>query len=85
MNIFRQQEMELAQQELTKEFDERIAALGAERASVGAELGRVQEILAVAVRPATPPAGEPPVAQLASPPSTSARLPRPSSFSTDAL
>ena len=38
--------------------DEAIAALGAERATVGAELGRVQEILAVAARPATPPGGE---------------------------
>ena len=38
--------------------DEAISSLGAERAQVGAELGRVQEILAVAVRPATPPAGE---------------------------
>ena len=38
--------------------DEGISSLGAERASVGTELGRVQEILAVAVRPPTPPAGE---------------------------
>ena len=38
--------------------DEAISSLGAERAQVGAELGRVQEILAVAVRPPTPPAGE---------------------------
>jgi hypothetical protein len=41
--------------------DEAIATLGAERAQVGAELGRVQEILAVAVRPPTPPAGEEPI------------------------
>jgi hypothetical protein len=41
--------------------DEAIATLGAERATVGAELGRVQEILAVAVRPPTPPAGEEPI------------------------
>ena len=38
--------------------DEAISSLGAERAQVGAELGRVQEILAVAVRPPTPPSGE---------------------------
>ena len=59
--------------------DEAISSLGAERAHVGAELGRVQEILAVAVRPPTPPAGEelvvipieslaPPVAAAAPPP-----------------
>src|SRR5262252_5022373 len=41
--------------------DEAISSLGAERAQIGAELGRVQEILAVAVRPPTPPAGEEPV------------------------
>jgi len=41
--------------------DEAISSLGAERAQLGAELGRVQEILAVAVRPPTPPAGEEPV------------------------
>jgi len=41
--------------------DEAISSLGAERAQVGAELGRVQEILAVAVRPPTPPAGEEPI------------------------
>ena len=41
--------------------DEAISSLGAERAQVGAELGRVQEILAVAVRPPTPPQGEEPV------------------------
>ena len=44
--------------EIMQRCDEQIAALGAERASIGAELGRVQEILAVAVRPPTPPAGE---------------------------
>ena len=41
--------------------DEAISSLGAERAQIGAELGRVQEILAVAVRAPTPPAGEEPV------------------------
>ncbi len=41
--------------------DEAISSLGAERAQVGAELGRVQEILSVAVRPPTPPGGEEPV------------------------
>ena len=52
--------------EVMQRCDERIAALGAERASVGAELGRVQEILAVAARPVTPPAGEPPVVSIES-------------------
>lgn len=47
--------------EVMQRCDEAIATLGAERASVGAELGRVQEILAVAVRPATPAAGEAPI------------------------
>jgi len=47
--------------EVMQRCDEAIAALGAERATVGAELGRVQEILAVAVRPPTPPAGEAPI------------------------
>jgi hypothetical protein len=46
--------------------DEAISSLGAERAQVGAELGRVQEILAVAVRPPTPPAGEEPVVPIES-------------------
>jgi hypothetical protein len=46
--------------------DDAIATLGAERASIGAELGRVQEILAVAVRPATPPAGEAPIVPIES-------------------
>jgi hypothetical protein len=46
--------------------DEAIATLGAERAQVGAELGRVQEILAVAVRPPTPPAGEEPIVPIES-------------------
>ena len=58
--------------EVMQRCDEAIATLGAERASVGAELGRVQEILAVAVRPPTPPAGESPVVpieSLAPPPS----------------
>src|SRR5215207_563712 len=44
--------------EVMQRCDEAISSLGSERASVGAELGRVQEILAVAVRPPTPPAGE---------------------------
>ena len=48
-------------QEIVKRCDEGIATLGAERTQVGAELGRVQEILAVAVRPPTPPAGEAPI------------------------
>jgi hypothetical protein len=46
--------------------DEAISSLGSERASVGAELGRVQEILAVAVRPPTPPAGEAPIVPIES-------------------
>jgi hypothetical protein len=46
--------------------DEAIASLGSERATVGAELGRVQEILAVAVRPPTPPAGEAPIVSIES-------------------
>ncbi|HEX6053614.1 MAG TPA: Ran-binding zinc finger domain-containing protein [Gemmatimonadaceae bacterium] len=56
--------------EVVHRCDEAIASLGAERASVGAELGRVQEILAVATRPPTPPAGEPnvvPIEALAPP------------------
>jgi hypothetical protein len=56
--------------EVMQRCDEAIASLGAERATVGAELGRVQEILAVAVRPATPPVGEPsivPIEALAPP------------------
>src|SRR3954468_14197869 len=44
--------------EVMQRCDEAISSLGAERAQVGAELGRVQEILAVAVRAPTPPAGE---------------------------
>ena len=52
--------------EVMQRCDERIAALGSERASIGAELGRVQEILAVAVRPPTPPAGEAPVVPIES-------------------
>ena len=47
--------------EVMQRCDEGIASLGAERASVGKELGRVQEILAVAIRPATPPVGEAPI------------------------
>jgi hypothetical protein len=46
--------------------DEAIASLGSERATIGAELGRVQEILAVAVRPPTPPAGEVPIVPIES-------------------
>jgi hypothetical protein len=46
--------------------DEAISTLGAERAQIGAELGRVQEILAVAVRPPTPPAGEEPIVPIES-------------------
>jgi len=46
--------------------DEAIASLGAERAQIGAELGRVQEILSVAVRPPTPPSGEEPVVPIES-------------------
>jgi hypothetical protein len=52
--------------EVMQRCDEAISTLGAERASVGAELGRVQEILAVAVRPATPPAGEPAIVAIES-------------------
>ena len=52
--------------EVMQRCDEAIGTLGAERASVGAELGRVQEILAVAVRPATPPAGEAPIVPIES-------------------
>ena len=44
--------------EVIERCDEAISSIGSERATVGAELGRVQEILAVAVRPPTPPAGE---------------------------
>ena len=52
--------------EVMQRCDEAIATLGAERASVGAELGRVQEILAVAVRAPTPPAGEAPIVSIES-------------------
>ena len=52
--------------EIMQRCDDAIATLGAERATVGAELGRVQEILAVAVRPPTPPAGEAPVVPIES-------------------
>jgi len=57
--------------------DEAIASLGSERATVGAELGRVQEILAVAVRPPTPPAGEAPIVPIESlaPPAPAAAPP----------
>jgi len=47
--------------EVMQRCDDAIASLGSRRASVGAELGRVQEILAVAVRAPTPPAGEEPI------------------------
>jgi hypothetical protein len=47
--------------EVMQRCDEGIASLGAERASVGKELGRVQEILSVAIRPVTPPASETPI------------------------
>ena len=67
--------------EVMQRCDEAIATLGAERATVGAELGRVQEILAVAVRPPTPPAGEAsivPIESLAPPaPSPTASAPAP--------
>ena len=52
--------------EVMQRCDETIASLGSERATVGAELGRVQEILAVAVRPVTPPAGEAPIVSIES-------------------
>jgi hypothetical protein len=52
--------------EVIQRCDEAISSLGNERASVGAELGRVQEILAVAVRPPTPPAGEAPIVPIES-------------------
>ncbi len=52
--------------EVMQRCDEAISSLGNERASVGAELGRVQEILAVAVRPPTPPAGEAPIVPIES-------------------
>ena len=57
--------------------DDAIASLGSERATVGAELGRVQEILAVAVRPPTPPAGEAPIVPIESlaPPAPAAPAP----------
>jgi hypothetical protein len=69
--------------EVMQRCDEAIANLGAERSTVGAELGRVQEILAVAVRPVTPPAGEPtvvPIESLAPPapvPAARERAPTP--------
>jgi hypothetical protein len=52
--------------EVMQRCDEAISTLGAERASVGAELGRVQEILAVAVRTPTPPVGEAPIVPIES-------------------
>ena len=64
--------------EVMQRCDEAISSLGSERATVGAELGRVQEILAVAVRPPTPPAGEVPIVpieSLAPPPGAAAPTP----------
>jgi hypothetical protein len=52
--------------EVMQRCDDAISTLGSERATVGAELGRVQEILAVAVRPPTPPAGEAPIVPIES-------------------
>ena len=52
--------------EVMQRCDEAISSLGSERATVGAELGRVQEILAVAVRAPTPPAGEAPIVPIES-------------------
>src|SRR5215207_292695 len=52
--------------EVMQRCDEAISSLGSERSAVGAELGRVQEILAVAVRPVTPPAGEVPIVSIES-------------------
>ena len=66
--------------EVMQRCDEAISTLGSERATVGAELGRVQEILAVAVRPQTPPAGEQPIVpieSLAPPPGAPATAPAP--------
>jgi hypothetical protein len=69
--------------EVMQRCDEAIATLGAERATVGAELGRVQEILAVAVRPPTPPAGEAPVVPIESlaPPAPPPAAPAPAPIS----
>ena len=66
--------------EVMQRCDEAISTLGSERATVGAELGRVQEILAVAVRPPTPPAGEVPIVpieSLAPPPGAPVAAPAP--------
>ena len=66
--------------EVMQRCDEAISTLGSERATVGAELGRVQEILAVAVRPPTPPAGEVPIVPieaLAPPPGAPVAAPAP--------
>ena len=65
--------------EVMQRCDEAISTLGSERATVGAELGRVQEILAVAVRPPTPPAGEAPIVPIESlaPPPGAAPAPAP--------
>ena len=63
--------------EVMERCDQKIATLGAERATVGAELGRVQEILAVAVRPPTPAGGEASIVPIESlaPSRAPARLP----------
>jgi hypothetical protein len=69
--------------EVMDRCDQKIATLGAERATVGAELGRVQEILAVAVRPATPAGGEAsivPIESLA--PAPGAPMPNPTPASS---
>jgi hypothetical protein len=71
--------------EVMQRCDEGIASLGAERASVGKELGRVQEILAVAIRPTTPPASETPIVPIeaigmpvaAQPPAPAVQTPAP--------
>ena len=70
--------------EVMQRCDEAIATLGAERATVGAELGRVQEILAVAVRGPTPPDGPIiPIESLAlSEPAPGASLPAPAAAPT---
>jgi hypothetical protein len=75
--------------EIMGRCDEAISSLGAERASVGAELGRVQEILAVAVRTPTPAAGEAPIVSIdslaperaATPPVAAAPVPAPAAHS----
>jgi hypothetical protein len=71
--------------EVMERCDQKIATLGAERATVGAELGRVQEILAVAIRPPTPAGGEAsivPIESLA--PAPGATIPNPTPASAAA-